>query len=258
MDLDLLTEPNVLSVEIPTHPGSLAGEVHLPVHLPAPVVVCCHGLLSSKDSSKYLAIGKNLSHAGLAVVRFDFSGCGESVAPLLDTLLNTRMRDLQATLDYVQKQPWTSGQLGLLGSSLGGYLALLAAARTDQVGAVVCWATPFDLDKVQKILTSAHTPPQLLSQGMEVGRPVNLSGLPAISRVLVVHGQRDKTVSWQEGLQLYRRLGEPKQLLLLEDGDHRLLDPAYRKLAIQASLDWFCRHLNSKAYPEEIPSHNAT
>ena len=78
---------------------------------------------------------------------------------------------------------------------------------------------------------------------MELGSPVSLSGLPPISRALVVHGQRDETVSWQEGLQLYRRLGEPKHLLLLEDGDHRLLDPAYRKLAIHASLDWLSRHL---------------
>ena len=72
---------------------------------------------------------------------------------------------------------------------------------------------------------------------------MNLSGLPAIRRVLVVHGQRDETRDWQEGLQLYRRLGEPKQLLLLEGGDHRLLDPAYRRLAIHASLDWFSQHL---------------
>ena len=243
MNIDLSPESNVRTVEIPTHPGFLVGNVHLPVDLPAPVVVCCHGLLSSKDSSKYLAIGKSLSHAGFAVVRFDFSGCGESAAPCMDTLLNTRIRDLQATLDYVQKQPWTSGRLGLLGSSLGGYLALLAAARTDQVQAVVCWATPFDMAKVQDILKLARTLSQLSTHGIELGSPVNLSGLPAISRVLVVHGQRDETVSWQEGLQLYRRLAEPKQLLLLEDGDHRLLDPAYRRLAIHASLDWLSQHL---------------
>ena len=144
------------SVSIPTPDGPVPAVVHLPERTPAPVVVCCHGLLSYKDSSKFVAIGEQYSSAGMVVVRFDFSGCGESTTIQKESLLFSRMRDLQAVLDYAQHQPWANGTIGLLGSSLGGYLSLLTAASEPHlIQAVVCWATPFDLSRIKLALSES-------------------------------------------------------------------------------------------------------
>jgi uncharacterized protein len=228
------------SVSIPTPDGLVPAAVHLPERTPAPVVVCCHGLLSYKDSSKFVAIGEQYSSAGMVVVRFDFSGCGESKTIQRESLLFSRMRDLHSVLDYAQQQPWANGTTGLLGSSLGGYLALLTAA-TDQhrIQAVVCWATPFDLSRIRLALSESQELKQLFPPDFQLGSPENLEDLPPISRVLVIHGQLDETVSWHDAVAIYRQVGDPKRLCLMQTADHRLLDPHWREMAMRLSLEWF-------------------
>ena len=236
-------------LSIPTCAGSLAGILHLPERVPAPVVVCCHGLLSSKDGSKFAAIGEAFSRAGFATLRFDFSGCGESRASLGESLIASRMRDLLEVLNYVRRQPWSeSGALYLLGSSMGGYLALLAAASvTPRIRAVVCWATPFDLERVALALESSGSLHGSFPPGFKLGTPRNLKDLPPVSHVFVLHGQQDEIVPPEEAVQIYHLLGEPRRLLIMETAEHRFLDPSCRKLAIQLSLDWFLSALSDEA-----------
>ena len=232
-------------VAIPVAGGSLAALVHLPTRLPAPTVICCHGLLSSKDSSKFAAIAEDLCQSGFAAVRFDFSGCGETQAALEDSLIGSRLRDLLAVMAFVQRQHWNNGHLGMMGSSLGGYLALLAAAASSASGvrAIVCWATPFDLSKVSVAIENGGLPTRILPASGQLGEPQDLSGLPPQTGVLVVHGERDATVEWSAATQIYRRMADPKQLLLFEQSDHRFVDPVCRRMAIHASTEWFRNHL---------------
>jgi uncharacterized protein len=231
------------SVSIPTPEGPIPAVVHLPEQTPAPVVVCCHGLLSYKNSSKFVAIGEQFSGAGMGMVRFDFPGCGESRVLQRQSLLFSRLRDLRFVLDYVQHQAWASGTIGLLGSSLGGYLALLAAGSNwHPVQAVVCWATPFDLSRIQLALSESEELKQIFPPGFPLGSPENLANLAPIPRVLVIHGQEDETVSWPEAVTIYRQVGEPKRLLLMKTADHRLLDPYWREMAMNVSLEWFQDH----------------
>jgi uncharacterized protein len=227
-------------LSIPTPDGPVPAVVHLPQRIPAPVVVCCHGLLSYKDSVKFVAIGEKYCSAGMVVVRFDFSGCGESTTVQSESVLSTRMRDLDSVLDYVQHQAWTNGTIGLLGSSLGGYLALqTAASRRDRIQAVVCWATPFDLTRIKLALSESEELKQFFPPGFQLGSPENLGDLPPIPRVLVIHGQQDETVSWHDAVAIYRQVGDPKRLCLMQTADHRLLDPHWREMAMKLSLEWF-------------------
>lgn len=229
------------ALTIATAAGPLAGVLHLPARCPAPVVICCHGLLSSKDSSKYVFMAEELNKVGIAALRFDFSGCGESRAAVGKNLLGSRMRDISSVLQYVADQDWHNGTIGLMGSSLGGYLALLAAASATEVPirAVVCWATPFDLGRVRSTLKRSVTLDEGLPQGMELGEPSDLGQLPPVERALIIHGQQDTIVPWREALALYRQVGEPKRLLLMQAAEHRFLHPECRRLALKATLDWF-------------------
>lgn len=232
------------AVSIPSPDGSVPTVVHLPEHPPGAVVVCCHGLLSYKDSPKFVAIGDQFSRRGFAVVRFDFTGCGESRVVPWESLLFSRLRDLRLVLDFVQKQSWADGRIGLLGSSLGGYLALLTAAADPKgIKAVVCWSSPFDLSRIKLGLEEADELKSLFPPGFPLGEPENLQDLPPVSGVLIIHGQEDETVPWAEAVANYRQVGEPKRLLLMKTADHRLLAPHWREMAMRASLEWFQTYL---------------
>src|SRR4029450_9970965 len=88
----------------------------------------------SKDSDKYLLLGATLPTAGLALARFDFRGAGESGGSYRDATTATRIADLEAVLAFLAEQPPLSHQIGLLGSSMGGYVAWHVAHRRIQAG----------------------------------------------------------------------------------------------------------------------------
>ncbi|HJR02307.1 MAG TPA: alpha/beta fold hydrolase, partial [Methylomirabilota bacterium] len=122
----------------------MAAVLHLPDELPAPCVIACHGMGASKDSDKYLLLGRELPPAGLALVRFDFRGSGESGGLPREATIESRIADLDAVLAHLATRPELDGRFGLLGSSLGGYVALWAASRAA-AGAqlpVVTWNAP--------------------------------------------------------------------------------------------------------------------
>ncbi len=218
--------------------GHLAAILHLPVQTPCGGVVCCHGMLSSKESRKFAAVAEAVRAAGLAAVRLDFSGCGQSSAPEGNALIGSRLQDLKTVIDHVAGEPWLRGGIGLMGSSLGGYLSLLAAAERPEIRATVCWATPFDLRRIQAAFIQSEELRRKFPPGFEVGEPLDLSELAGPRRVLVIHGRKDETVPWTDAESIYRRLGEPKRLMLFEQADHRFLDESCRELAIRATVDW--------------------
>lgn len=233
-----------VAVCIDTPAGVLTGAVHLPGVVPAPVVVCCHGLQSSKESSKFILIGQELSRAGMVVVRFDFSGCGESRASLEWDLITSRLRDLRHVLEYVQHQSWSGGSIGLLGSSFGGFLSLLmAGTREFSIGAVVTLAAPFDLLRIKLSRQESESARAAYPSGFTLGEPKDLASIAPVSRVLIIHGQQDETVPWTDSLDIYRQVSDPRQLLLMRTGDHRFLDQESRRLAVRASCNWLKDHL---------------
>jgi alpha-beta hydrolase superfamily lysophospholipase len=231
------------AISIATSVGALAADVHFPEVLPAPVVVCCHGMLSSKNSMKYISIGQAFREAGIAVLRFDFSGCGESEASPQPNLITSRIRDLQAVLEYVESAHWAKGPTGLLGSSMGGYIALLTAASLEhEIRSVVCWASPFDLTKIHGAREIQENHRQILPGGVGIGFPLNLRSMAPVSGVLVIHGQEDEIVPWEDALDIYRQASEPRRVVVMRSADHRFLDPDLRWMATRLSLEWFLDH----------------
>lgn len=232
-------------VEIAALSGYISAAVHLPEELPAPVVICCHGMFSCKDAPKYVTMGKVCSGAGIALVRFDFAGCGKTTAQLGADLISSRIRDLNQVMDYVHAQSWSNGLIGLFGSSLGGFISLLAAGSSQiPVTAVVSWAAPYDLHKILLAPEDLNILHNHFPKGFNLGEPSDLrSVISSITRVLVIHGKCDAVVPWSEAVEIYSGAGEPKRLLLMEAAEHRFLDDKYRDLAVLASRDWFAEYL---------------
>ena len=84
----------VEEIVLNTVQGLVSCGVHHSQTKPGPVIVCAHGLLSSKESCKYIIIGEEFSQAGFTVLRCDFSGGAKSPASLEKKLLRARLQSL--------------------------------------------------------------------------------------------------------------------------------------------------------------------
>ena len=208
------------------------------------MIVCSHGLLSAKESPKFVAIGEKMSKEGFCALRFDFSGCGHSPPRRAMSLVEARMHDLKAAMSFALKQPWSDGRIGLIGSSFGGFLSLLAAnERPELIRAAVCWAAPFDISGIHPNAEHFEELRTIFPDAYSLGSPTNLDALDAVGSVLLIHGQLDNVVPWSDSVRIYERLNDPKKLLLMRTADHRVSDDSWRKRAIQASAEWFLTHL---------------
>jgi alpha-beta hydrolase superfamily lysophospholipase len=223
--------------------GALALVLHAPdSSRPMPCVVACHGLGASKDSEKYLALADALPAAGLALARFDFRGCGESSGVEAETTIATRIEDVEAVLEFLRRHPRLDGRFGVLGSSLGGFVAVHVASRRPGL-AVVTWNAPASLTELAN---------DDLEEGRGLGVPFALEyagGRYALAPAgvpmhLVIHGAADDVVSLEHGVALHERAAEPCDLVIIDGGDHRLTDSDHRRHAIALSRDWLVRFLS--------------
>ncbi len=233
---------SLLRLEIPQDGQIIRGLLHRPSEDPhIPCAVLCHGLMSSMDSPKFSLLADALSRMGMAAVRFDFRGCGQSDGEISQTTVSGRLADLQAVLDHLREGRGLRGPYGLMGSSLGGYVALLAFAARKDSSAICVWATPFDLGD----LSSHSGDPDLSSLGPaffeDLGRHDLLRVGEHVHHLLILHGERDEVVPVSHARRLYENASEPKALHILPGGDHRLVDPAHRARATELTIAWFRR-----------------
>ena len=207
-----------------------------------PGLVFCHGFHSDMEGGKALALEALCRAQGRAFVRFDLFGHGQSSGRVEDGSVSRWAEDAVAVLDHL-----TLGPQVLVGSSLGGWVALLAAlARRHRVAGLIgiaaapdftedlMWAQ-FTAEQRRQMLERGHVDlpncyqpdqpwrvPRLL---IEDGRNnlllrdiINLS-VP----VRLIHGQRDEDVPWRTALRLAECLaGDDVEMVLVKDGDHRL------------------------------------
>ena len=224
--------------------ADVAGVLHLPAERPAPCVIACHGMGASKDSDKYLLLARELPAAGLALARFDFRGCGESGGLHRDATIETRVADLEAVLDHLAKRPALDGRFGLLGSSLGGFVALWAASRVAPgTLPVVTWNAPASLRELPG--ADPDQPGQALVAEVRRG---GWDAAPAgVEGVLVVQADRDEVVPPAHGRALYERAREPRRLHTIAGADHRLSQMEHRREALEVSRGWLRTRLRDRS-----------
>jgi dipeptidyl aminopeptidase/acylaminoacyl peptidase len=240
-------------VEFTSEDQRLVGVLHLPRRGRmggSGIVITCHGLMSSKDSQKYLEIAKLLSSTGFAVLRFDFRGSGESEGS--GDLLSKRIMDLKAALKFAQDKGYRS--VGLIGSSYGGTTAILVASETTEIKCLVTWSTPcklielFDGFDTQGAMGqsggSQETESVRSSQFKEdLARYDVAEAAKRVAKILVIHCKGDKVVSWNQAKIIYENAKKPKSLKVFEKGDHQLIDSSIRKEALALTIDWLTKYM---------------
>jgi len=239
----------------------LAGALHLPPGEAGSLgVILCHGMESSKESLKLLHLGAALSRAGYTVLRFDFTGAGESTGDFDSITCTRQVRDLEAAHGLLKELGVP--RAGIIGSSMGGTTALVYAGTAEGVAALVTLAAPFN----PRELLERDFPPaavalwrargfiefnghRLTTDFLEEALTIDVAG--AVARiacpVLVIHGDADPTVPVDQARDLHAALPGEKRLCILPGADHRFTREEDRGAALAQAEEWMARHLGRSA-----------
>ena len=202
-----------------------------------PTLVFLPGYMSDMEGTKATALDAWAAAGGRAMLRFDYGGCGTSGGDFEAQTLHGWRGDVLAMLDEV-----VDGPAVLVGSSMGGWLMLLAAiARPERVAGLVGIAaapdfTSWGFTEEQKLTllregrlveqSPDDEAPRLTTRAFwESGEALRLMHAPiAIDcPVRLLHGEDDAEVPWTWSLEIMRRLRSADvQTILVKGGDHRL------------------------------------
>jgi pimeloyl-ACP methyl ester carboxylesterase len=209
-----------------------------------PTVVFLPGFRSDMTGDKAAALAAFAAEKGQAMLRFDYAGHGASSGNFEDGTIGSWTDDAIAAIDAL-----TTGNLILIGSSMGGWIALLTAlARPSRIAALIGIAAAPDF--TQRLMWDSMAPKErakLQQDGVlyvpsQYGEPTPitqaliedganhllLNGPIAVHcPVRLLHGQADPDVPWELALTVASQLETPDtQVTLVKDGDHRLSRPA--------------------------------
>jgi pimeloyl-ACP methyl ester carboxylesterase len=208
-----------------------------------PTVVFLPGFRSDMNGDKATALAAFCAARGQAMLRLDYSGHGASGGRFEDGTIGRWTEDALAIIDRL-----SDGPLVLVGSSMGGWIALLAAlARPERVAALIGIAAAPDFTEalMWEAMTfeeratlmrdgvlhapSQYGEPYPITRGLiEDGRTHLLLNDPIAldCPVRLLHGQQDPDVPWEMALRIAEQItGKDVQVTLVKDGDHRLSRP---------------------------------
>lgn len=126
-----LLQPNTnpKNIEIPGTRGNIPATIQLPAKSARgeelPLVVLCHGFTGNRQGDGHFApLAEDLAAHGIATVRIDFAGCGDSTEPYANYTLANMAADVDSVIGYMQAT-YGTGKTALVGHSMGGRLASL-------------------------------------------------------------------------------------------------------------------------------------
>ena len=221
-----------------------------------PIAVLMHGFMANKKLEPLKSIANELENRGIASLRFDFDGHGESEGRFRDMTVLTELEDARRVIDYVRRAG-AYDSIALVGHSQGGVVAgMLAGELGDEIKALVQLAPAAVLkdDALQGVLMGKHydpsNPPETLTVFFHrVGKGYFLAAqsLPIYEQsslykgpVLLIHGTKDKIVphSYSER---YDQVYSNSQLQLYEGENHFL--SKCRKAIVRQTVDFLAENL---------------
>jgi fermentation-respiration switch protein FrsA (DUF1100 family) len=231
--------------------AQLSGVLHLPEQDRGGLLLA-HCFTCGKDLATMTRLARALCDAGYAVLRFDFTGLGESGGDFSDSTIATSVADLEAAVGVLLERSHTP--IGMIGHSLGGCAAILASARQPAVGSVAVLATPSAPRHLESLLSERDGRHFVTVNGRvfpldddfvadlrrhDLDRALAQLGRP----LLILHALDDAVVGHAEGETLFAAARQPKAFMPLLTGGHLLGDRHRTGEAARVLVEWFDRTL---------------
>ncbi|WP_371225528.1 alpha/beta fold hydrolase [Roseovarius sp. 2305UL8-3] len=245
------------------HDGStLSARLDMPDGPHLATALFAHCFTCSKDIPAARRISARLAGAGIAVLRFDFTGLGHSEGEFENTSFSSNIADLVLASEALAAK--AKAPALLIGHSLGGAAVLGAARKIDSVKAVVTIGAPFDPghvthnfgDALAAIDADGVAEVQLGGRPIRIGkgfvdnvRAEKLEGeISNLHRaLLVLHAPRDAIVGIENASQIFSTAKHPKSFVTLDDADHLITRDEDAEYASDVIAAWATRYLDLRA-----------
>jgi uncharacterized protein len=245
-------------IQFENHVGEiLAGTLHQPDHSSVGAVVAGHCFTCSRHTGIIRRVCDALSQRGFVVLRFDFSGNGQSQGRFEHSTWSKQVLEMNAAVNLMKDQG--AGWIGLAGHSLGAAIALLTARQNDSIAAVCRLAGRTSPSRPVYFLTSTQR--EILAADGQVeftsrGRKLNIKqaffddaethDLTAATRslaipMLVVHGDQDEVIPVAEAYLARDANPQHVAVSIIEGGDHMFSRTEHQEQIGRLVADWFRR-----------------
>jgi putative redox protein len=247
----------------------LAAVLDLPVDdEPVAYALFAHCFTCSKDFKGVARVSRGLAAEGVAVLRFDFTGLGESQGEFSETTFSSNVDDVVAAADFMARE--LEAPTILVGHSLGGAAVLRAAARVDSATAVVTIGAPSSTDHLASMLRSSAADIEARGEAeVAIGgrafriRKEFVDDLSAVNMeasiadlgraLLVLHSPRDRTVGIEHATAIFRAAKHPKSFVSLDTANHLLTDAEDARYAGAVIAGWARRYLGEVQEERKLP-----
>ena len=241
--------------------GRLQAVVQKPALQPGqqcPMVLLCHGFGGRKEAPQLKLIADSLQRHGIASIRFDFNGHGESEGAFQDMTVPNEIEDAKKVIEYVRDLRYVSS-VAIVGHSQGGVVAAMTAGElgSEDFAAVALLAPAGvlrdDAIRGQTLGSDSYDPldpPEYVELwGNKLGRkylttafslPIYETAANYHGPALIVHGNADRTVPYTYGLRFHQQWPGSKWVLL-EYYDHGFSQNMYHATDIVS--DWLIEKL---------------
>ena len=237
----------------------LSAKIELPEKEVRGYALFAHCFTCNKNLTAVRNIAKSLTSNGIAVLRFDFTGLGESEGEFEQTNFSSNVDDLISAATFM-KENYSSPDI-LIGHSLGGAAVMFASPKLESVKAVVTIGAPSNPKHVSHLLKSGieeierEGEAKIVIGGREFKiqkhflQSINEKNTTSILKdlnkaLLVMHSPKDLTVGIENAAQIYQAAIHPKSFISLDDADHLLSDKKDSQYAGEMISTWASRYIN--------------
>lgn len=258
------------SVTIQNNGQKIFGMLHKPLNVSGkiPAVLMCHGFAGNKTGKFriYVAIAELLAKHGIASLRIDFRGSGDSEGEFNEMTLEGEVSDAVKCLEFLSTLPFVDkDRLGILGNSFGGAVSVLAASQFGKIKSMALLAALFSNTQWRQMWEALQTKVGDESSLKDVMRAfegnipgpgfykgffqmniephlLKLNNIP----LLHIHSLKDDRISMTEANQYERCRKDAKgdtRYVRLEKCDHSFSHPEERQQVIEESANWFKKTL---------------
>ncbi|HFB55108.1 MAG TPA: alpha/beta hydrolase [Hellea balneolensis] len=222
-------------------------------------VLFAHGFSVGKDLRPIRTIAKTLVRHGFGMMRFDFTGLGESDGDFSATNFSTNVQDILAAAHYLRQYQQAPGIL--VGHSFGGTAALMAAHDIPECKALATIGSPCDTNHI--LHQFANKIEEIEEEGearvLLAGRPFVIKeqflddvanqdmskAIAGLNKALMVfHSPQDHVVGIQNASHIYSEARHPKSFVSLDGADHLLLkNPEDARYVARVLSAWAARYI---------------
>lgn len=244
----------------------MVGILHVPERRRGrvPAVVLFHGFTGTKVEPHriFVKMARALCGAGMAVLRFDFRGSGDSEGDFSMMTISGELKDARAALRFLRTRPIVDpGRVGVLGLSMGGLVAAEMLGEDPRLRAGVLWSPVSHPDRLLEARMTPEARRELRQMGFvddrgnAVGKPclddmLRHRPLEAITRtrapVLLLQGDQDETVPPEASKAYEAALKKAGRTVIrknIRGADHTFSSLAWETQVLALSLEWFRCHL---------------